>query len=112
MFGFRSVSRRRSNVYDGTEIRFGDYSVSVHHTPDIARAVSACRFASHVRRDTLFAGRSPHRLPGRRVRHPDARESRAVLFALGDASIVHQDRSDTTIGRERSTNPFVAGVLA
>ena len=35
-----------------------------------------------------------------------------VLFPLGDASIVHPGHGpDTTIGRERETNPFVLEYL-
>jgi len=36
-----------------------------------------------------------------------------VLFALGDDSVVHPGHgADTTIGRERRTNPFVLEYLA
>jgi len=36
-----------------------------------------------------------------------------VLFALGDASIVHPGHGpDTTIERERTTNPFVLDYLS
>jgi len=36
------------------------------------------------------------------------RSIRDVLFAFGDAAIVHAGHGpDTTIGRERATNPFL-----
>ena len=44
------------------------------------------------------------------ITSPDAVDHR-VLFPLGDASIVHPGHgADTTIGRERTTNPFVRRV--
>jgi glyoxylase-like metal-dependent hydrolase (beta-lactamase superfamily II) len=36
-----------------------------------------------------------------------------VLFPLGDEAVVHPGHgADTTIGRERTTNPFVLEYLA
>jgi glyoxylase-like metal-dependent hydrolase (beta-lactamase superfamily II) len=59
--------------------------------------------------DTLFAGSIGRTdLPGGDYQLLIA-SIRNVLFAFGDAAIVHPGHGpDTTIGRERTTNPFLA----
>ena len=63
--------------------------------------------------DTLFAGAIGRTdLPGGDY-ETLMRSITGVLFPLGDASIVHSGHGpDTTIGRERATNPFVLEYLA
>ncbi len=63
--------------------------------------------------DTLFAGSIGRTdLPGGNY-EVLMRSITEVLFALGDEAIVHPGHGpDTTIGRERTTNPFVLEYLA
>jgi glyoxylase-like metal-dependent hydrolase (beta-lactamase superfamily II) len=62
--------------------------------------------------DTLFAGSIGRTdLPGGDY-STLMRSITQVLFALGDAAVVHPGHGpDTTIGRERTTNPFVLEYL-
>jgi glyoxylase-like metal-dependent hydrolase (beta-lactamase superfamily II) len=96
-------------------IAFGTYEARVHHTPghcpggvclQIGKAGTSGKelFVG----DTLFAGSIGRTdLPGgdydtliASIRH--------VLFPLGDEAIVHSGHGpDTTIGKERGTNPFL-----
>jgi len=106
--------------YDGGPLLFGDYEVRVHHTPGhcpggVCLQIGAKGTAGEhlFVGDTLFAssiGRTD--LPGgdyETLLHSITR----VLFALGDAAIVHPGHGpDTTIGRERAANPFVLEYLA
>ncbi len=99
----------------GQVIGFGGYEVRVHHTPghcpggvclQIGKAGSPGKdlFVG----DTLFAssiGRVD--LPGGNFDTLIA-SIRNVLFAFGDDAIVHPGHGpDTTIGRERRTNPYL-----
>jgi glyoxylase-like metal-dependent hydrolase (beta-lactamase superfamily II) len=61
--------------------------------------------------DTLFAGSIGRTdLPGGDYQTLVA-SIRTVLFAFGDDAIVHPGHGpDTTIGRERQTNPFLTAV--
>jgi glyoxylase-like metal-dependent hydrolase (beta-lactamase superfamily II) len=61
--------------------------------------------------DTLFAGSIGRTdLPGGDYQTLVA-SIRTVLFAFGDDAIVHPGHGpDTTIGRERRTNPFLTAV--
>jgi glyoxylase-like metal-dependent hydrolase (beta-lactamase superfamily II) len=119
-FGFRvrqppPVDRH----YEGAPIRFGDYEVRVHHTPghcpggvclEIGRAEEPERHLFVG--DTLFAGSIGRTdLPGGDY-SVLMRSITGVLFPLGDAAIVHPGHGpDTTIGRERTSNPFVLEYL-
>jgi glyoxylase-like metal-dependent hydrolase (beta-lactamase superfamily II) len=121
MFGIRVARQPEPDVfYDGSDISFGDYAVKVHHTPghcpggvclQIGRTGTS---GEHLFvGDTLFAGSIGRTdLPGGDY----ATLMRAitfVLFPLGDDAIVHPGHGpDTTIGRERRTNPFVLEYLA
>jgi hydroxyacylglutathione hydrolase len=96
-------------------LSFGDYDVSVHHTPGhcpggvclaIARRGEPKRdlFVG----DTLFAGSIGRTdLPG--GDHPTLiRSITQVLFAFGDDAQVYPGHGPkTTIGQERRTNPFL-----
>jgi len=60
--------------------------------------------------DTLFAGSIGRTdLPGGDYNTLMA-SIRTVLFSFGDDAVVHSGHGpDTTIGRERATNPFLVG---
>ena len=108
--------------YEGEgPIAFGDYSVRVVHTPGhcpggVCLAISKTGDASPPHLfvgDTLFAGSIGRTdLPGGDY----ATLLKAIterLFAFPDESIVYSGHGpETTIGRERQTNPFVLEYLA
>ncbi|HET9467140.1 MAG TPA: MBL fold metallo-hydrolase [Vicinamibacterales bacterium] len=116
-FGLRcDVLPPIDHYYDvGKSLPFGDYEVSVHHTPGhcpggvclaIGRKGSAKEdlFVG----DTLFAGSIGRTdLPG--GDHATLlRSIKEVLFAFGDAARVYSGHGpQTTIGHERRTNPFL-----
>ena len=121
MFGYKVQPPPPVDVfYDGSPISFGDYEVRVHHTPGHCPGGVCLQVGTKGTHgtdlfvgDTLFAGsigRSD--LPGgdhgvlmHSITH--------VLFPLGDDAIVHPGHGpDTTIKRERTTNPFVLDYLA
>jgi hydroxyacylglutathione hydrolase len=111
--------------YDGSVITFGDYTVSVHHTPGhcpggVCLAVSRTSSPPQERAapdlfvgDTLFAGSIGRTdLPGGNYEQL-MRSITKVLFAFGDEAAVYSGHGkETTIGRERRTNPFVLEWLA
>ena len=121
MFGFKVQQPPPVDVYyDMTPIFFGDLEVRVHHTPGHCPGGVCLQVGDKGTAgqhlfvgDTLFAGSIGRTdLPGGNY---DAlmRSITEVLFSLGDASIVHPGHGpDTTIGRERQTNPFVLEYLA
>jgi glyoxylase-like metal-dependent hydrolase (beta-lactamase superfamily II) len=120
MFGLRVEAPPPIDVfYDRSPIAFGDYVVSVHHTPghcpggvclQIGKAGEPGRelFVG----DTLFAGSIGRTdLPGGDY-ETLMRSITQVLFPLGDTCVVHPGHGpDTTIGREKATNPFVREYL-
>ena len=121
MFGFKvnplpAVDR----FYDHTPLHFGDYEVRVHHTPGHCPG-GVCLQVGPMGKpgahlfvgDTLFAGAIGRTdLPGGNY-GVLMRSITEVLFPLGDDAIVHPGHgADTTIGRERTTNPFVLEYLA
>jgi glyoxylase-like metal-dependent hydrolase (beta-lactamase superfamily II) len=121
MFGFKARQPPPIDTfYDGEPIRFGDCTVRVHHTPGHCPG-GVCLQADRVGEagshlfvgDTLFAssiGRTD--LPGGSYAVL-MRSITEVLFPLGDDAIVHPGHGpDTTIGRERTGNPFVLEFLA
>jgi glyoxylase-like metal-dependent hydrolase (beta-lactamase superfamily II) len=95
----------------------GACEIEVHHTPGHSPG-SVCLHvgAPGVQEahlfvgDTLFAGSIGRTdLPGGDY-DTLMRSIRDVLFGFGDAAIVHAGHGpDTTIGRERRTNPFLRG---
>jgi hydroxyacylglutathione hydrolase len=119
MFGLR-VERQPpvdAHYAAGTPFLFGRYQVDVHHTPGhcpggvclaIGRAGEQSRelFVG----DTLFAGSIGRTdLPGGDYTTLITSIVK-VLFAFPDASVVHPGHGpDTTIGREKMTNPFLVG---
>jgi hydroxyacylglutathione hydrolase len=121
MFGLK-VERQPDvdRFYDATPITFGDYEVTVHHTPGHCPGGVCLQIGRHGSPgdhlfvgDTLFAssiGRTD--LPGGDY-ETLMQSITKVLFPLGDSSIVHPGHGpDTTIARERTTNPFVLDYLA
>ena len=121
MFGF--TVRRPPPVdayYDGTPILFGDYAVRVHHTPGHCPGGVCLQVGRNGEKgvhlfvgDTLFAGSIGRTdLPGGDY-DVLMRSITEVLFPLGDEAVVHPGHGpDTTIARERTTNPFVLEYLA
>ncbi len=116
LFGFKVRQPPPIDHYYGPgEIRVGDLIVRVHHTPGhcpggVCLQVSAPDEAQdHLFvGDTLFAGSIGRAdLPGGDY-EVLLRSITQVLFPLGDEAVVHPGHGpDTTIGRERTTNPFV-----
>jgi hydroxyacylglutathione hydrolase len=120
MFGFKVSPPPPVDVfYDMSPIAMGDYEVRVHHTPghcpggvclQIGRKGEAGRdlFVG----DTLFAGSIGRTdLPGGDY-EVLMRSITQVLFPLGDDCVVRPGHGpDTTIARERTTNPFVLDYL-
>ena len=104
--------------YEGKgPITFGDYSVAVHHTPGhapggvclaVTPGVTTPSVPSLFVGDTLFAGSIGRTdLPGGDYQTL-MRAITEVLFKFPDEAPVFSGHGpDTTIGRERSTNPFV-----
>lgn len=104
--------------YDRSQLlSFGEYEVEVHHTPGhcpggVCLAVGRKGAAKEdlFVGDTLFAGSIGRTdLPG--GDHPTlVRSITQVLFAFGDTARVYSGHGpQTTIGRERRTNPFLIG---
>jgi hydroxyacylglutathione hydrolase len=102
--------------YDlSTALSFGDYEVSIHHTPGhcpggvcLAIGRKGSPKEDLFVGDTLFAGSIGRTdLPG--GDHPTLiRSITKVLFPFGDAARVYSGHGpQTTIGQERRTNPFL-----
>jgi hydroxyacylglutathione hydrolase len=121
MFGFKVRPQPPVDVfYDMTPIYFGDYVVNVHHTPGHCPGGVCLQVGKKSEDgtqlfvgDTLFAGGIGRTdLPGGNYTVLMNSITR-VLFALRDDAVVHPGHgADTTIGRERTTNPFVIEYLA
>jgi hydroxyacylglutathione hydrolase len=120
MFGFKVRPQPPVDVfYDMTPIYFGDYAVRVHHTPGHCPGGVCLQVGKKDEDgkhlfvgDTLFAGGIGRTdLPGGNY-DVLMKSITGVLFALGDDAIVHPGHGgDTTIGRERASNPFVVEYL-
>jgi glyoxylase-like metal-dependent hydrolase (beta-lactamase superfamily II) len=117
MFGLRVEPQPPPDrFYEAADpIRFGHYVVDLHHTPGhcpggVCLAIG--RDGSPARElfvgDTLFAGSIGRTdLPGGDY-ETLIRSIRDVLFAFSDATVVHSGHGpDTTIGVERTSNPFL-----
>ena len=120
MFGLKVEPQPPIDLYYTPDevIAFGGYEVRPHHTPghcpggvclQIGRKGEAGKelFVG----DTLFAGSIGRTdLPGGNLEVLLA-SIRNVLFPFGDDAVVHPGHGpDTTIGRERQTNPFLQNV--
>jgi hydroxyacylglutathione hydrolase len=116
LFGFKVRQPPPVDIfYDLTPVSFGDYEARVHHTPGHCPGGVCLQVGrkgepgSHLFvGDTLFAGSIGRTdLPGGDY-EVLLRSITEVLFRLGDEAIVHPGHGpDTTIQRERTTNPFV-----
>jgi glyoxylase-like metal-dependent hydrolase (beta-lactamase superfamily II) len=102
---------------EGEVIRFGTLAARPHHTPGHCPGGVCLQVGAEEGRghhlfvgDTLFAGSIGRTdLPGGDY-ETLITSIRNVLFAFGDDAIVHPGHGpDTTIGRERRTNPFLTG---
>jgi glyoxylase-like metal-dependent hydrolase (beta-lactamase superfamily II) len=121
MFGLRVQPPPPVDVfYDMSPLAIGDLEVRVHHTPghcpggvclQIEKKGDAERHLFVG--DTLFAGSIGRTdLPGGDY-EVLMRSITEVLFPLGDDAIVHPGHGpDTTIAREKATNPFVVEYLS
>ena len=106
--------------YDMSAISFGDYEVRVHHTPGHCPGEVCLQVGKKGQPgdqlfvgDTLFAGSIGRTdLPGGNY-DVLMRSITEVLFPMGDSAVVYPGHgADTTILRERTTNPFVLEYLA
>jgi hydroxyacylglutathione hydrolase len=110
------------HYYDGkSPLTFGDYVVDVHHTPGHAPGgvCLAVRKSGDAGAPALFAGDNLFAGSIGRTDLPGGdyevlmRAITEVLFAFPDESIVYSGHGpETTIGRERRSNPFVLEYLA
>jgi len=100
---------------EGQAIGFGEYEARVHHTPGHCPGGVCLEIGKKGEKgkdlfvgDTLFAGSIGRvDLPGGDLDTLIA-SIRNVLFPFGDDAIVYSGHGpDTTIGRERRTNPYV-----
>jgi glyoxylase-like metal-dependent hydrolase (beta-lactamase superfamily II) len=106
--------------YDMSPISFGEYEVRLHHTPGHCPGAVCLQIGKKGTAgkelfvgDTLFAGGIGRvDLPGGNY-ETLMHSITGVLFPLGDDAVVHSGHGpDTTIGRERKSNPFVLEYLA
>jgi hydroxyacylglutathione hydrolase len=121
MFGFRVQPPPPVDVfYDMSPIAIGALEVRVHHTPGHCPGGVCLQIGKKGEPgrhlfvgDTLFAGSIGRTdLPGGDY-DVLMRSITEVLFPLGDDAIVHPGHGpDTTIAREKGTNPFVVEFLA
>ena len=110
-----------ADLTKGNPITFGDYEVGVFHTPGhcpggVCLAIAKKGDQAPPRLfvgDTLFAGSIGRTdLPGGDY-DTLLKAITGVLFAFPDESVVYSGHGpETTIGRERATNPFVLEYLA
>jgi hydroxyacylglutathione hydrolase len=96
------------NLFDGQELQAGSYRISVIHTPGHSPGGICLHAPGAVfTGDTLFAGSVG------RTDHPAGDHNKLIrgvlekIFPLGDDLRVYPGHGPvTTIGRERTTNPF------
>ena len=117
MFGLQVEPQPPIDIYytPGQVIAFGTLEARPHHTPGHCPGGVCLQIGTAGEKgsdlfvgDTLFAGSIGRTdLPGGDYATLIA-SIRTVLFAFGDDAIVHPGHGpDTTIGRERRTNPFL-----
>ncbi|MGD9902438.1 MAG: MBL fold metallo-hydrolase [Vicinamibacterales bacterium] len=117
MFGYRLEQPPPVDRWLDTPgpLGFGDYEVLVHHTPGHCPGNVCFQVGRRGERgvdlfvgDTLFAGSIGRTdLPGGDY-EVLMRAITGVLLPLGDDAVVHPGHGpDTTIGRERRSNPFL-----
>jgi hydroxyacylglutathione hydrolase len=122
MFGLRVDPQPAIDHFysEDQTIRFGEYTITVHHTPGHCPGGVALSVNGDPRTqgptdrrilivgDTLFAGSIGRTdLPGGDTRTL-LRSIREVLFSFPDGTPVYSGHGEpTTIGREKKTNPFL-----
>lgn len=113
MFNAKASPAPAVLLKEGDEIRFGNKSVKVIHTPGHSRGSVCLYWPGYViTGDTLFVGGVGRTdLPGGSYETLQA-SIRNKLFALPDETIVlpghnYGDTPTSTIGREKVENPFV-----
>jgi glyoxylase-like metal-dependent hydrolase (beta-lactamase superfamily II) len=122
MFGLRVDPQPAIDHFyaEDQAIRFGEYTITVHHTPGHCPGGVALSVNGDPRTqgptdrrilivgDTLFAGSIGRTdLPGGDTQTL-LRSIREVLFSFPDGTPVYSGHGDpTTIGREKETNPFL-----
>jgi glyoxylase-like metal-dependent hydrolase (beta-lactamase superfamily II) len=117
MFGLRVERQPPVDMFytPGQVISFGTLEARPHHTPGHCPGGVCLQIGTRGETgrdlfvgDTLFAGSIGRTdLPGGDYATLIT-SIRTVLFAFGDAAIVHPGHGpDTTVGRERKTNPFL-----
>jgi glyoxylase-like metal-dependent hydrolase (beta-lactamase superfamily II) len=117
MFGLRVERQPPVDMFytPGQVISFGTLEARPHHTPGHCPGGVCLQIGTGGEAgrdlfvgDTLFAGSIGRTdLPGGDYATLIS-SIRTVLFGFGDAAIVHPGHGpDTTIGRERATNPFL-----
>jgi glyoxylase-like metal-dependent hydrolase (beta-lactamase superfamily II) len=117
MFGLSVERQPPIDVFyaPGQVIAFGEYEARPHHTPGHCPGGVCLQIGRKGETgnelfvgDTLFAGSIGRTdLPGGDY-DTLIGSIRTVLFAFGDDAVVHPGHGpDTTIGRERRTNPFL-----
>lgn len=110
MWGFAVENSPPPDRYidEGDEIRFGDISLRVLHTPGHSRGgVSLVTDQMVFVGDTLFAGSIGRTdFPGGDYEGL-LRSVREKIFPLGDDVVIYPGHGPkTTVGREKRTNPF------
>jgi glyoxylase-like metal-dependent hydrolase (beta-lactamase superfamily II) len=120
-FGFKVQPQPPIDAYyDFSPIYFGDYEVRVHHTPGHCAGGVCLQIGRKGERgrhlfvgDTLFAGSIGRTdLPGGNY-DVLMRSITEVILSLGDDALVYPGHGpQTTVERERMTNPFVVEYLA
>ena len=111
MFGLESENSPPADIHlnDGDEIKFGEIILKVIHTPGHSRGGICLYTKGHLfAGDTLFAGSIGRTdLPGGDFDTLISSVKQKV-FALDDDTIVYTGHGpETTIGREKATNPFL-----
>ncbi len=120
IFGLHVEPQPPIDIYyqPGQVIPFGKLEARPHHTPGHCPGGVCLELGKNGEMgkdlfvgDTLFAGSIGRTdLPGGDY-DTLIRSIRTVLFAFGDDAVVHPGHGpDTTIGRERRTNPFLTTV--
>ena len=96
---------------DGQELKVGQLRLKVHHTPGHSPGGVCLEVGEHVFCDDLIFSGSIGRtdLPGGSY-ETIMKSIRETILPLGDDKILHPGHGpDTSIGRERQTNPFLTG---
>jgi len=113
LFGFpaSTAPRLQADLVDGLVLPLGDGELRVVHVPGHSPGQIMLVWPGHALvGDTVFAGSVGRTdLPGGSSRQL-TQSIRERVYALPDATILHPGHGpETTVGREKATNPFVRG---